>query len=207
MARLCERPGCSQVAAFLYAIDAEHLTVWLEPFESGGSDRAGVLCRRHADAMVVPLGWMLDDRRTQAPQLFRTLSPPAATSTGDRSRRQRAGTAAAVEALQLSLDAAEESPTGEMADAVEEEDLRVAAEPVDLATATGGERTPPFGEVAPTSAKTDGTAAADPSMPADPIEVLPWRPVFDQSDDLDGLLTASSPLLRRAFGRNPPPVE
>ena len=29
----------------------------------------------------------------------------------------------------------------------------------------------------------------------------PWKPVFDQSDDLGGLLTAESPLLSRAFGR------
>jgi hypothetical protein len=31
-------------------------------------------------------------------------------------------------------------------------------------------------------------------------EVLPWKPTFDQTDDLDGLLEASSPLLSRAFG-------
>ena len=107
MERLCERPGCSQVAEFLYAIDAEHLTVWLEPFESVGAERAGVLCRRHADAMIVPLGWMLDDRRAHAPQLFRTLSAPSVTVSADRSRRQRAGTPAALEAQQLSLDEAQ----------------------------------------------------------------------------------------------------
>ena len=28
-----------------------------------------------------------------------------------------------------------------------------------------------------------------------------WKPVFDQSDDLGGLLEARSPLLSRAFGR------
>ncbi len=32
------------------------------------------------------------------------------------------------------------------------------------------------------------------------IEVLPWKPTFDQTDDLDGLLEATSPLLARAFG-------
>jgi len=30
-------------------------------------------------------------------------------------------------------------------------------------------------------------------------QALPWRPAFDQSDDLDGLLSAKSPLLARAF--------
>ena len=28
-----------------------------------------------------------------------------------------------------------------------------------------------------------------------------WKPVFDQTDDLDGLLRTESPLLSRAFGR------
>jgi hypothetical protein len=200
MERLCERPGCSQVAEFLYAIDAEHLTVWLEPFESGGSDRAGVLCRRHADAMVVPLGWMLDDRRAQAPQLFRTLSSPSAPPNSDRSRRQRAGTPAAVEALQLSLDAAEES------------DARAAfAAPATTEPAVTG---PAASESAVTAPDEQVDVAVDVDVDIvvdvdvddlDPTAALPWRPVFDQSDDLDGLLTASSPLLRRAFGRNPPP--
>ena len=31
-------------------------------------------------------------------------------------------------------------------------------------------------------------------------EVLPWKPAFDQTDDLDGLLEARGPLLARAFG-------
>ena len=35
---------------------------------------------------------------------------------------------------------------------------------------------------------------------ADPTVVLPWRPSFDDRDDLDGLLSAESPLLSRAFG-------
>lgn len=35
---------------------------------------------------------------------------------------------------------------------------------------------------------------------ADATRVLPWRPSFDDRDDLNGLLSASSPLLARAFG-------
>ncbi|MEM9040373.1 MAG: hypothetical protein AAGD33_10810, partial [Actinomycetota bacterium] len=33
----------------------------------------------------------------------------------------------------------------------------------------------------------------------DPVEPEPWMPQFDHSDDLDGLLSARSPLLARAF--------
>ena len=87
MARLCERPGCSQPAEVIYGIDAEHLLVWIESLDGHIAYRAGVLCRRHADAMVVPLGWMLDDRREAVPRLFKSREAPPPTPA--RPRRQR----------------------------------------------------------------------------------------------------------------------
>ena len=42
-------------------------------------------------------------------------------------------------------------------------------------------------------------ADAEPDVDVDD-DVLPWKPTFDQTDDLDGLLEARSPLLARAFG-------
>ena len=45
----------------MYGIDAEQRVVGIQSLEGAVTYRAGVLCRRHADAMVVPLGWMLDD--------------------------------------------------------------------------------------------------------------------------------------------------
>lgn len=148
MARLCERPGCSQPAEVIYGIDADHLTVWIAPFDGAVAYRAGVLCRRHADAMVVPLGWMLDDRREAAPRLFKSReSPTPARPRAKRSRHHGARD----ETGQLELTPTEAEPVTE----------RVAEEP--------------------------------------------WRPVFDQSDDLDGLLRARSPLLARAFGKRDRP--
>lgn len=91
MARLCERPGCSQAAEVSYGIDAEHLLVWLEAFDGVGGYRAGVLCRRHADAMVVPLGWMLDDRRDAVPRLFKTREEPVAAPREKRRRTRSSG--------------------------------------------------------------------------------------------------------------------
>ncbi len=64
MARLCERPGCSNVAGMAYGFDADRLLVWLATRDPDGDPlTAGALCTRHADAMVVPQGWTLDDRR------------------------------------------------------------------------------------------------------------------------------------------------
>ncbi len=69
----------------------EDLLFWLEPLDRWVDQYAGVLCRRHADAMVVPRGWFLDDRREPAPRLFRT--PTDTTGPMARPRRRRAATA------------------------------------------------------------------------------------------------------------------
>ncbi len=104
MGRLCERPGCSEVAAIAYGFDVDQLLVWLAPRDPDAEPlRAGSLCRRHADAMVVPRGWTLDDRREARPRLFR--SPPS-----DEPRaRSRAKRTSATEppADQLVLDSDE----------------------------------------------------------------------------------------------------
>src|SRR5262245_49898968 len=88
MARLCERPGCSERGAIAYGFDADRLLVWLNPLDPGADrNRAGVLCLRHADSMVVPLGWTLDDARDRAPRLFR---PPREPRKPRGSGRRRA---------------------------------------------------------------------------------------------------------------------
>jgi hypothetical protein len=155
-----------------------------------------VLCKRHADAMVVPLGWMLDDRRTQVPQLFRTN---VAAVAADRPRRSRPPTTALTDVTQLSLDAVadgDDATNGVAATSA------VALEAPTLLDVPGDEASESV-----TATEKDDTGQAPASIePSDPdlTKALPWRPTFDQSDDLDGLLSAQSPLLRRAFGRDRP---
>jgi hypothetical protein len=103
MARLCERPGCSTPAEVSYGFDAEHLVVWLDAFTGPLGSRSGVLCLRHANAMVVPLGWMLDDRREPVPRLFRS---PATDDAPKRRRAPRAGRGPADDTEQLLLEPA-----------------------------------------------------------------------------------------------------
>lgn len=138
-----------------YGFDAEHLMVWIDAYERVSTDRAGVLCRRHADAMVVPLGWMLDDRRDPIPRLFK--APAQLTPATPRHRR---------------------TPSNHHNDT---EQLELGAAAVVEALAADEDR------------------LGDGGRPND-NEVMPWKPAFDQTDDLDGLLEASSPLLARAFG-------
>ena len=127
MPRLCERPGCSSPAEVAYGFDAESLVVWLDAYDATQGTRSGGLCRRHADAMVVPLGWMLDDRREPVPRLFTAARMHDLTDelVRPRQRRSRADRGdrtmelLRTAAMQLSLEdmGAGGSPDGEIREA------------------------------------------------------------------------------------------
>ncbi len=127
MPRLCERPGCSSPAEVAYGFDAESLVVWLDAYDATQGSRSGGLCRRHADAMVVPLGWMLDDRREPVPRLFTAarmhdLTDELARPRQRRSRADRSDRTLELlrtAAMQLSLEdmGAGGSPDGEIREA------------------------------------------------------------------------------------------
>jgi hypothetical protein len=170
MGKLCERPGCSDVAAMSYGFDVDRLLVWLAPRDPDADPmRAGGLCLRHADAMVVPRGWTLDDRREPTPRLFR--SPPLVPEPGKRGRpRPRRAPEGPVTQLPLPDAAAPAEPADP--DPVADAESRTVAE------VTGN----------PSNTDPDATVA------------IPWLPsLLDEEDDLGGLLDAHSPLLARAF--------
>lgn len=215
MTRLCERPGCSAPAACVYGIDSKRLSVWIEgsvPDEAGSSalgKRAGVLCRRHADSMVVPIGWTLDDRRSAAdaePTVRRAL--PVQQVTRRRARRDVGGQSEQLELLEVAVDV----PATVAPDVAPDVSPAVSPAVVDTEVRTSTDRSAERAEPAPA----DPTPTAqDPAVPdadgaAEPASLppaSPWRPVFDQTDDLGGLLATRSPLLSRAFGRRDRPTD
>ena len=147
--RKCERPYCSERATVAYRFDAGRRIVFFDHLREGDPQAAGALCNRHADAMVLPRGWWLDDRRVPVPRLF-----AAGAERAPRAPRRRAvgGTARSGDQLSL-VDAVAES-----------EETRPLAPPEEVDDPTGS-----------------------------------WTPAFDEGDDLDGLLSATTPLLSRAF--------
>ena len=163
----------------VFGFQAERLIVWLDVVSPPDIDRAraGVLCRQHADAMVVPRGWTLDDRREPAPRLFRSADPEP---TGEIPRPAR--------------------PRRRHADADESGPMPTLFDP-----AVSAIESPPAGSaVVEDEAAGTGDGAGDDAAGDEAAVATPWRPVFDGSDDLDGLLVAESPLLSRAFqGRRP----
>ncbi len=80
----------------------EDLLFWIAPLHEARPDDPSVLCRRHADAMVVPRGWTLDDRREETLRLFRPrpVEPLAGATSSGRTRNRR-GRAERPEQLQI----------------------------------------------------------------------------------------------------------
>lgn len=97
----------------------EDLLFWVAPLDPYEADETGVLCRRHADAMRVPRGWTLDDRREPVPRLFR---PPAAEPAPPvaNTRRRRAPVVEGVEQLELDGTQPEGIARPELAESIEQ---------------------------------------------------------------------------------------
>ncbi len=99
MTSLCGRPGCSEPGTVAYGMVPTDLVFWIAPLESSPPADARVLCQRHADAMVVPRGWTLDDRRENALRLFSTHQRSVGAAPRPRRRTRPASDAA--EQLQI----------------------------------------------------------------------------------------------------------
>ena len=67
----------------------EDLLFWVAPISGTPSDDQNVLCRRHADAMSVPRGWTLDDRREETLRLFMPTRFDSDEPPAPRPRRAR----------------------------------------------------------------------------------------------------------------------
>jgi Protein of unknown function (DUF3499) len=78
VARQCARAGCSAVATATFTFDSTEQTVWLDAPRDGNA-RAGELCERHANKLMPPLGWRLDDRRATVDPSVRGIDHPAGT--------------------------------------------------------------------------------------------------------------------------------
>ena len=64
MARRCARPDCHGLATVTLSYDYPASTVWLDVLSDDDHPMTHDMCDRHADALSVPRGWQLRDRRT-----------------------------------------------------------------------------------------------------------------------------------------------
>jgi hypothetical protein len=66
MTRVCARPGCGDTATATFVYDYRDRVTWLDGLAGERHPMAYDLCPAHADALTVPLGWRLIDRRDAA---------------------------------------------------------------------------------------------------------------------------------------------
>ena len=140
MRRLCERPGCGAPAEVSYGIDNATLTVWVDNRALLEREQAGRLCRRHADALTVPHGWTLDDRRQPIPQLFRVVeSEPVAKKPAKKTpaskKEKRDGGPSLFESLEAELAEREKARAAEVSvtqdDSVVDDNGEVSIDDID----------------------------------------------------------------------------
>lgn len=86
MAERCSHVQCSATATARVAFDALACFVWIDPFEADGprdvsARGAGALCTRHADRLVPPRGWAVQDRRGREMQLWSDRPPLVEATT------------------------------------------------------------------------------------------------------------------------------
>lgn len=65
--RTCAKPGCNTSAGATLTYDYSARTAWVELLDSEAHPMAYDLCAGHADALKVPNGWALADRRVRYP--------------------------------------------------------------------------------------------------------------------------------------------
>lgn len=158
---------------------AEDLLFWLAPLNADHQAPIAVLCRRHADAMVLPRGWVLDDRREAVPRLFR--SQPASIDSEDhtgRPRRRRSEPRSPDDSGGIQLSLTESDPPSRP----------VSNSPSRPLSSDDGSVEEPD--------TTPDTAPADVDDSSGPITAL-WSPLDEDLDDV--LPQVDSPLLARAF--------
>ena len=134
--------------------------------------QVNALCRRHADALVVPRGWRIEDKRENVPRLFPVTAPaekPKAKGAAPKkadAKKPRAKLPRPSIFDELKNDKKAET---------------VVADPV-----------PVQPETVPSESIVDSDGLEE-------TKAIPWSPQFDHTDDLGGVLRPKGRLLSRAF--------
>ncbi len=194
MDRVCVRPGCDRPARARLAYDTVTCQVWLDQLLDR-SGRSQEICELHAERLTVPRGWMLCDRRAEAPALFvaEVASPSAAPTDaavpGEGATRRR---------RRPRRDDSTRNLFDEIAADISEAPIEVViaphlvmVEPEPVATETEPEPEPVATEPEPEPVAVEPQPEPEPEQEPEPEPEL-------------AVLTATSPLLARAFRQTGP---
>ena len=164
-------------------------SVTLDNFVEAVSKVPNVLCKTHADRLKMPKDWLVDDRREANPRLFRVAAPVEQKPTRDHTAGHRRKSRPFPKP-----ESFDTVPTPRPVEARQAEPkMESLAEPVQHV-----EQTPAAVEPVEKVEPVEEVEVATPEL--EPTQAMPWRPQFDQDDDLDGVLKPKGRLLSRAFG-------
>lgn len=189
MAKKCERPSCRERGEVAYVIDTANLLVSIDAPIPRDPSRVNILCRRHADSLVVPRDWQIIDNRTKKQRLFSAPASHAVrttprSSSTKKQKRERKSTGAVIQDLF-------EFATRVVAAPVRE------PEPIRENVSMHREV---ISEVLEGSMDEIAAVAEIETIDPQETQAMPWTPQFDRTGDLDGRLRARGKLLSRAFG-------
>ena len=173
-------------------MDPVGLRVTMEHYAPGEGDRLNAICRKHADRMNMPRDWVIDDRRTNNPTLFKVPAPAPARRDDHVVTRRKARPFPKPESfdtLSIVRPVVDMQPNVESPPVVEPDPV-IASEPV---VAAEPEVVESVSDV-PTPVE---PAASDDVL--EPTQAMPWRPRFGRVDD-PTTQQAGGRLLSRAIG-------
>jgi len=189
----CERPGCSLPGVVASSFERSTLTVVMTHYVGEVEDGSfNVMCTKHANMLTVPRGWTIDDRREDPPRLFAAPEKKPAKKqeskdqTTSLARRRKARTTQSPKLFdQFALVTKIEQPAPPVEE-ISHHVEPVIEEPVVEAVVEEIVVEQPVAEVREEKVEQDATMA--------------WKPQFDRTDDLGGVLRPKGKLLSRAFG-------
>ena len=189
--RLCERPGCGAPSDASYGIDRLNLVVWVDTAAVAERETAGRLCRRHANALMVPRGWTLDDRRDPVPRLFKVREPEEQPGDAPRDKKREkkqsgssrprrrpspSDTPGLFESIRREIDTtpAGSVPATEVEPLLPELTVDEAMKAADKLAEAAAELRREAGEAAEELAKLAGEQLEQVAKARDAVEQLPW---------------------------------
>ena len=162
----------------IYSVDIPRLFVTINFPDLNDLTPVNLLCRRHADSLVVPRGWTVIDNREERQRLFSAPITQEIIKSNPRRVDRQQDISEVLEPKERTDDAAAPATAANLFDFV---NVEVVFETTDRES-------------------TDVTAELAQLLDTQATEALPWTPQFDRSGDLDGKLRARGRLLGRAFG-------
>jgi hypothetical protein len=180
-------------------MDPIGLRVTLDNYLPGEGDRLNAICRTHADRMNMPRDWVIDDRRTNNPTLFKVqqAATPARREDAGKSRRKARPFPKAESFDTLSIVRPAMEPATQVEEPVVETPVMEVAVVDERIVEAPVIEMPEVETAADTSPVVEAPTVDD---VLEPTQAMPWRPRFEPVKPSGDTGQSGGRLLSRANG-------